>query len=213
MPTSPALTSVFQTIENSSQLCWSIGLIGSRVPAFRISTSGVSSRTTEFIRVASVASPAITEAPTSSAASRFDRLRLIAVTFAPLATSASTIASPSPWLPPVTTTRFPFRFCMFILLLGLPLACPILPLYLCKTGVSAQTPRYPADCFNRTRILTHAGCVARLIRQLLAFSRQRCDKVWLPGFASVIGERLFHTMRIGCDVGPDKSHKNGSSME
>src|SRR5216683_5309107 len=42
--------------------------------------------------------------------------RPIAVTFAPQAASASTIASPSPWLPPVMTTRFPFRFCMFILL-------------------------------------------------------------------------------------------------
>src|SRR5216684_9018219 len=42
--------------------------------------------------------------------------RPIAVTFAPQAASASTIASPSPWLPPVMTTRFPFRFCMLILL-------------------------------------------------------------------------------------------------
>jgi len=30
MPASPAFTSVFQTVENSSQFCWSIGLIGSR---------------------------------------------------------------------------------------------------------------------------------------------------------------------------------------
>jgi hypothetical protein len=30
------------------------------------------------------------------------------------------------------TTRFPFRFCIFLLLLGLPLACPILSLYRVK---------------------------------------------------------------------------------
>ena len=33
----------------------------------------------------------------------------------PQAVRASTIASPRPWLPPVMTTRFPFRFCMLIL--------------------------------------------------------------------------------------------------
>src|SRR6202035_4521454 len=71
-------------------------------------------------------------APACSAEERFARSRLIAITFAPQAASASTIASPSPWLPPVMTTRFPFRFCMFILLLGLPLACPVLPLYCVK---------------------------------------------------------------------------------
>src|SRR5580700_4409937 len=116
MPTRPAFTSVFQVLENSSQFCWSIGFIGSRAPALRMSTSGIPSRTTAFISVASVASPAITAAPACSAAARFARSRLIAVTFAPQATSASTIASPSPWLPPVMTTRFPFRFCMLILL-------------------------------------------------------------------------------------------------
>jgi len=93
-----------------------IGFIGSRAPALRISTSGTSSRTTLFIRVASVASPAITAAPACSAEERFARSRPIAITFAPQAATASTIASPSPWLPPVMTTRFPFSFCTFILL-------------------------------------------------------------------------------------------------
>ncbi len=116
MPTSPAFTSVFQVVDNSSQVCWSIGFIGSRAPALRMSTSGISSRTTEFISVASVASPATTAAPACSAAESFARSRPIAVTFAPQAASDWTIASPSPWLPPVMTTRFPFRFCMFILL-------------------------------------------------------------------------------------------------
>jgi hypothetical protein len=50
----PALTSVFQGAENSSQLCSSIGIIGSRAPALRIRTSGPLSPTMWFMSVASV---------------------------------------------------------------------------------------------------------------------------------------------------------------
>jgi hypothetical protein len=62
-------------------------------------------------------------------------------------------------------------------------------------------------------LISCLGCVDRLIRKLLGFSRQRCDKIRLPGLSTVVRERLFLVMGIGCDVGPDKSHQDGPSIE
>ena len=46
-----------------------------------------------------------------------------------------------------------------------------------------------------------------------AFPRQGCDKVWLPGFASITRKRLFEMMRVRCDIRPDHSDQDRATIE
>src|SRR5262245_30669234 len=74
-------------------------------PAFRISTEGLTSATTALISAGWVTSPRRTAAPSRSTSASRPGSRATTVTCAPRASSALTIPSPSPRLPPVTTTR------------------------------------------------------------------------------------------------------------
>src|SRR5262249_36335705 len=73
-----------------------------------ISTEGLTSATTALISAGSVASPRRTAATSRSTSASRSGSRATTVTCAPRARSASTIPSPSPRLPPVTTTRSPW---------------------------------------------------------------------------------------------------------
>src|ERR1700722_7971915 len=122
--------------------------MGSRAPALRISTSGAPSSMIRFMSAASVASPAITAAPTRSAAASFARSRATAVTRAPQRARASTIANPSPSLPPVTTTRFPFRTGIF-LLLGCFVYCNVVFVFRKTKNWSANSTIQSVTCVLR----------------------------------------------------------------
>src|SRR5262245_45136620 len=74
-------------------------------PAFRISTEGLTSATIALISPGSVTSPGRAAAPSRSTSASPLGSRATTVTCAARASSASTIPSPSPRLPPVTTTR------------------------------------------------------------------------------------------------------------
>src|SRR5262245_36298499 len=74
-------------------------------PAFSTSTEGLTSATTTLVSAGSVTSPVRPAAPSRSTSASRSGSRATTVTCAPRASSASTIPSPSPRLPPVTTTR------------------------------------------------------------------------------------------------------------
>src|SRR5262245_29251035 len=103
-PYRPAFTSVSHTAVKASQDCSSSGAMKGAAPAFRISTEGLTSATTALISPGSVTSPGRAAAPSRSTSASRPGSRATTVTCTPRASSASTIPSPSPRLPPVTTT-------------------------------------------------------------------------------------------------------------
>jgi hypothetical protein len=109
----PAFTSLFQGALKPSQLCSCSGPIGGFAPALSTSTVGRNSCSRDTASARSVTSPTAPTTPSrcSTSASRCAS-RATTMILAPRAARASTTPRPRPLLPPVTITRWFFRFCM-----------------------------------------------------------------------------------------------------